>query len=61
MKAFHSVVVGPGLGRKETMVPYLNKFLTLLKNNGPEKRVNLILDADFIYHFERSPEMMTNV
>jgi ATP-dependent NAD(P)H-hydrate dehydratase len=46
-----SLVIGPGLGREESMASHLDKYLAKIENN-PD--VNLVGDADFLWYLSNS-------
>ena len=48
MHALHSLVIGPGLGRNETLFEYLKQIVSHISSS--ESRVKLIGDADFLFH-----------
>ena len=53
--SLHSLVIGPGLGRRSRMPSFLSEIIKEMLIE--KKKINLIGDADFLYHLSKSKEM----
>ena len=53
--SLHSLVIGPGLGRRSRMPSFLSEIIKEMLIE--RKKINLIGDADFLYHLSKSKEM----
>lgn len=49
------------MGRREALGPYLADLLDMIHKNGKDKRINVIGDADFLFHLCQSKPLFKNV
>ncbi len=54
LPSLHSLVIGPGLGRRSKIPPFLCMLIKEMLNE--KKKINLVGDADFLYHLSKSKE-----